>query len=74
MQDEKDRKPMKLKCGECDHCFDGPLLPMTMTECAKYLKSIRCPSCSADSQRIFAVQQSIVTPWRRNEAPSVGPS
>ena len=52
----KIRKSMRLRCGKCEHIFGGPLLPMKMAECAKFLKSVRCPSCAADSQSIFAAR------------------
>ena len=50
------KKAMELRCSECGHHFDGPLLPMQMGRCAEYLSGIHCPSCGADGNHIFMVK------------------
>ena len=54
MKNSDQRAPMKLRCGDCETRFDGPLLPMIMTKVVQYLAGVHCPSCGADAGRIFS--------------------
>lgn len=51
-QPVEDRRPMRARCGACEHRWDAAYLPMTITKVARLLARLTCPSCG-EGERIF---------------------
>lgn len=49
------RQPFRVRCGDCKHEWAAFYLPIPLGEGARILKQLRCPSCEADSSRMFCV-------------------
>jgi hypothetical protein len=50
------RKPVDLRCGDCQHVWTGACLPMDLALFARLMQAAQCPMCGASGRRIFLAE------------------
>lgn len=54
---DEERKPFWAKCRDCSHIWEAAYLPMNLTQFGKLCKTLHCPNCGIDANRITPAKQ-----------------